>query len=705
MNFIRTVRAKLIGIVSVLGFFVVAVAVLSMLFIKDLEREINSLTDVVTPTIETSDDLIANLWESGKVANEILATEDPDEMEALAAEFVELQEQFSVIANELDQLFDEPQEQEVLAQVVGEHGALVVAADKMIQAHRQELAEEINAKTMLKQFDETGAKLIVMLDEFAIENEAEMAKAENEGDRLAEVGYATAADVNDVLGALFDEDYPVVEAALKLQRLVVEMQDTSSEYLLEEDPEALPKIREEFDQLASALQPHFKILEDLAETEEDSQDAKELVSTAAAWIDFALSDEMLFDNYRDQLKAEYDADAFTEGLEAHLDRADALLEDIASAADSLSDNADEQVATKVDQAMSVLAAMMAAAVLLGVVGLFVALRVIVSPIDKLVDRLRDIADGEGDLTQTVDDTAKDELGEMARAFNRFVGKIRNVIAEINAESAHIKNAVRDAVSGAERMRHSLIQQSEEIDSVATAITEVNVTSQDMAKNTAGAAEATGSANAEAKTGQSVVNSSVGSVDKLAGNINASTEVVSHLSLEVESIATVLDVIRSIAEQTNLLALNAAIEAARAGNQGRGFAVVADEVRSLAARTQNSTEEIQGMIESLKRGAESAVASMNESKSDSDSAVDFSAQAGTALENIVVAVATVDEMNAQIATAVEEMSQVTQEISANTCRVSELSRNSAEEADGMGSTISGLDDVVGRLNVLVNQFKT
>ncbi len=704
INIIRTIRAKLIGVISILAAFIVIAVATSLYFIKQLEAEINTLTDTVTPTIETSDDLIANLWEATKVANEILATEDLNEMDELSVELNGLAAQFSTISEELDQLFDEPAEQKVLAEVVAEHDKFKVSSVKMIESHRQELLEEINAKTMLEQFDETGAKLIVMLDEFAIENEAEMAKAEEEGDRLAASGVASAVSVNDVLGSLFDEDYPVVEAALKLQRLVVEMQDTSGEYLLEEDPNALPEIREEFERLASTLQPHFEILRRLAETDEDRQDVKDLTRTVEAWVTFALSDEKLFDNYRDQLAAEYSADAFTEDLERHVDQADALLEEVASSADALSDSADERAAEKVNRAISVLSLLTVIAVVVGAAGLFVALRVIVAPIDELVGRLQDIADGDGDLTQQVNESAKDELGDLARAFNRFVGKIRELILEISNESDNIKNAVQEAVDSAERMQESLVQQNEEINSVATAVTEVNATSRDMAENTARAAQATGSAHNEAQTGQGVVNSSVSSVDDLAGNISTSAEVLAELNQEVDNIATVLDVIRSIAEQTNLLALNAAIEAARAGNQGRGFAVVADEVRTLAARTQNSTEEIQGMIESLKRGAESAVTSMNASKENSDSAVEFSNQAGTALENIVDAVSTLDEMNTQIATAVEEMSQVTEEVNANTERVSELSRASAEEASGMEGTISGLNQVVGRMNILVNQFK-
>jgi len=271
MKLLNSIQAKVTIGLSVMVILVLLSASLGLNTIKSLEEQLNAITDEAGPTVEETDDLIANLWESAKVANEILASEDLAEVEILAKELEELHSSYLISAKNLQEIVDTPENLGLISLAVNEHSEFIIHTKDMIKAHQMELEEEIKAKRLLNDFDGIGEKMITMLDEFATENEQEMQKAEDQGDYIVE-NNGSAASVNDVLGELFEKDYPVVEASLKLQRIVLEMQDTSGEYLSQEDPTLLKGIKQEFDIIVEISGPHFIVLSTLAETEEDKQD-------------------------------------------------------------------------------------------------------------------------------------------------------------------------------------------------------------------------------------------------------------------------------------------------------------------------------------------------------------------------------------------------------------------------------------------------
>lgn len=305
-------------------------------------------------------------------------------------------------------------------------------------------------------------------------------------------------------------------------------------------------------------------------------------------------------------------------------------------------------------------------------------RGLVRPIRQVTAALVAIGSGGGDLTHRLDSSRADELGDLARGFNRFLDSQREMIGEVLTTSERLRTAVGQVARVVDNTAERSGRQQEMTDMVATAVHEMGLTVQEIAQNAGNAAIASQSARDEALQAREVVGGSIRHIESMSDEIGRAAGAVGELANQVASIDQVLAVIRGISEQTNLLALNAAIEAARAGDMGRGFAVVADEVRTLARRTQASTDEIQQMIGTLKQGAENAVSSMHSGQAATGTGVESSQRTGDSLTAITGQVERISDMNHQVATATEEQSAVTEEINRTVQGISDLARATAGE---------------------------
>jgi methyl-accepting chemotaxis protein len=325
------------------------------------------------------------------------------------------------------------------------------------------------------------------------------------------------------------------------------------------------------------------------------------------------------------------------------------------------------------------------------------------PIRKLVERTKDMADGEADLTHRLEAMKNTELGELAHCFNLFMARIQSIIGEVTGSAREVAGATAQMQHISQETLDGVLRQQMETDQVATAMNEMNATVHEVAKSAANAAEAARNADQAANTGQGVVDETITVIDKLAADVEQAAEVIHGLEVESDNIGTVLEVIKGIAEQTNLLALNAAIEAARAGEQGRGFAVVADEVRTLATRSGQATVEIHEMIDRLQQGATNAVEVMNTSRDRAHEAVKQAEVAGESLHAITEAVDQIDIMNAQIASAAEEQSAVAEEINRNIVNISDEADATAQGGQQCAGASGELARQAQHLDNLVAQF--
>ena len=326
------------------------------------------------------------------------------------------------------------------------------------------------------------------------------------------------------------------------------------------------------------------------------------------------------------------------------------------------------------------------------------------PARQLVAMLDDIAKGEGDLTKRLNVERADELGDIARGFNAFLDKLQGMIREVVGSVQQVTDASEHTADIALRTNDGVQRQLSEIDLVATAVTEMTATAQDVARNASQAASAAQNADGSASHGREVVWATSETIQNLSQDIQRAVDSVQALARDSENITGILDTIRGIAEQTNLLALNAAIEAARAGEQGRGFAVVADEVRNLAQKTQSSTEEIQHMIEQLQNGTRETVKVMEQSRARTDQSVLQAEEADAALTSITQAVSVINDMNNQIASAAEEQSAVAEDINRNVMTIDTVAKDVAKGADEASQASASLTKLAEHQRRLINQFK-
>ncbi|MFN2348738.1 MAG: methyl-accepting chemotaxis protein [Thioalkalivibrio sp.] len=309
----------------------------------------------------------------------------------------------------------------------------------------------------------------------------------------------------------------------------------------------------------------------------------------------------------------------------------------------------------------------------------------------------------GDLTTRVTVDTRDEMGQVGRQFNDMAEQFEALIQQIVSATTRLASSSEEVTTISRDSARNVDRQRQETDQVATAMNEMTATVQEVASNAAGAAGAANNTDNEARSGLQVVNTTSTAISSLAGEVDNAAEVIRRVSADSEAIGAVLDVIKGIAEQTNLLALNAAIEAARAGEQGRGFAVVADEVRTLASRTQESTREIEGMIERLQSGARKAVQVMASSREQAQSGVEQAKEAAHALEAITRAVTTIKEMNTQIASAAEQQSATTEQMNRSIISIRDIAEQTASGSEQTTTASGELARLASELQARAGNF--
>lgn len=471
---------------------------------------------------------------------------------------------------------------------------------------------------------------------------------------------------------------------------------TSRSYGANTATSSLVRVRSDYDAALDTI-------EKLAQQITASEDTAALQEVTENWS-----------NYGEVLDALTErAQLITEKIELHLDtqapEITALSQSIRQEAMANLNRVSTEVTASSERLQTMILIGMTLGTLLGALVAWLLTRSYVGPLvatNQFVRKLvGEINAGQGDLTQRIQMTSQDEVGELGRNINLFVETLQKVIGTINEESKQLTSSSDKLSSVAERAEIGVGQQKEETEQVATAINQMAATVQEIARSTSEASVAAQAATHESGKGAAIVKQTLTSINKLVEAVQEGQVSVDQLGKDADDITSIVDVIQSVAEQTNLLSLNAAIEAARAGEDGRGFAVVATEVRNLAHQTQASTVEIQQLIAKLQQGAETAIATMRACREQAGQTLEQAAAAGGALERIERKVQMINNMNAQIATASEEQTVTTQGISTSVEKIRSVAEDTAKGTQQTSSLGNNLKHLAGRLDKLVNHFRS
>jgi len=491
---------------------------------------------------------------------------------------------------------------------------------------------------------------------------------------------------------------PSIRALDEFTQLTLRLRVLSYRLLTNREPDVQQKTLEAFELRNQQIRTAQGIYEKLIESSEERSTYDEYVRLLGQYHQIeermkSLSRANQVEELRSLLNTE---------LLSNSEQVNAVLTRLLDLNNTMALTTNKEAEDQYNMAFNLVVSLLVVATLLTLLFAWLLTRSITLPISQALEAAEEVA--EGNLTRPIKVDGNDEAGRLLAAMAKMQDKLRDTLQRIAGSATQLASAAEELNAVTDESARGLTQQNNEIEQAATAVNEMTSAVEEVARNAVSTSEASRNATTSAGDGRDLVQETVGAIERMSADVQATATLIGDLANESRDIGKVLDVIRGLADQTNLLALNAAIEAARAGEAGRGFAVVADEVRALAHRTQQSTSEIERMIGSIQAGTEHAVDSMRNSTERAESTLNIAKGAGMSLDTINTAIVEINERNLVIASAAEEQAQVAREVDRNLVNIRDLSVQSATGASQTSAASSELSRLAVDLNGMVGRFR-
>ncbi len=627
------VATRIIGGFITICLLLVVISAVSLINLNSVGSATEEVNNVALPAVAGSNALKANFLNMGRLTFEAYIEDDLDGLQTKRNSFNQSRDMFDAEYKKLAQaVAEEPELKQTLNRVRASYESYLENVERMYSNHQQymDIRNAIDDQLMTAEDNADDASTYLL--DFSDMDEVQSSRS--------------LSDAADIGGDL--------ETAL-LSLLTV-----AYEYV---DTDTLVRAQTIGNEVSLVVSKVDSLLQDMLNTangQDDSGTLSDISDLVADGLDAITSSSGVVQLHVNRLERRNDAQQALTASDSNIAQAIIELEQLLKLADQKAKSVESSVSSKVTTGNTVVILVVIASFAIAVFIGWVTVRAITRPLYR-VNELLNVA-SSGDLTRTLDDSAEDEFGLLARNCNTLIGNLKALITGINERAEQLAAAAEETSAVTSETTHSIQDQKSQIGQVAAATTQMHSTSQLVMQNAEDTLSQIRHADAEAKNVRKISTDNKNTIEVLARDVEDAAEVINKLHEDSASIGGILDVIRGVADQTNLLALNAAIEAARAGEQGRGFAVVADEVRTLASRTQESTQEINAMIEVLQAGAERAVSVMNQGKEQTAICVSQTEKATQALDMISDAVHNAHDVSSQIEQSAREQNTVSQEIS-------------------------------------------
>ena len=670
-----TVATRVIGGFVAISALLIVISVVSLYNLNSIGSATEEVNDVALPTVAGSNALKASFLNMGRLTFESYIEEDLNGLKDKRASFNSAKDTFESEYKKLAQAVNnEPELKNTLNTVRESYEAYITNVEAMYKNHQMYLDIRNTIQDRLgdaeDNADDASTYLLDFSDLDAVQRDPNLRRA-------AEIGS-------------------------QLETSLLSLLTVSYEYIKTETLVRSQTLGNEVDLVVEKVVTQLSDMMQTAGGRDDSgtlDDINDLVNNA---INAIKANDGVVQLHVDRLERRNDAEKALNASDSNIAQAVVALENLLNLADKKASHVESQVngaiATGNTFVIVVVIISIAVAAFIG----YVTVRAITRPLYR-VNELLTVA-SSGDLTHRLDDSAQDEFGLLARNCNTLIGNLKELITAINVRAEQLAAASEQTSAVTAQTTHSIQDQKSQIGQVATATTEMHSTSQLVVQNAEDTLSQIRHADAEAENVRQISLENKNTIEILSRDVQEAADVINKLHQDSASIGGILDVIRGVADQTNLLALNAAIEAARAGEQGRGFAVVADEVRTLASRTQESTQEINAMIEVLQAGAEKAVSVMNQGKEQTAACVAQTEKATQALDIISDAVHKAHDVSSQIEQSAREQNTVSQEISEKLETIVGIAEETTAGAQQTSESSHEVARLAEELQQSIRQFK-